>query len=271
MKHFYVAEVDTWGCEVEFYLNDVPMLRRGPLHGEQCAGPVHHGLIDGENEMGVIVQPGPQPSSALRGEVLPRSWQADQRQWATATLHRYPHGAVVGSPDGEQLASLRFELDDGDTERPFPRVAATRFDLGAMFGPWSWQRAQPLTLDSRVTQEVVAFLQPLHEAMSHGNFAPWIDALAHLHSEWERAYELPRLTKALEVMKAIEMDRAERKWNMQPFDATRLDLRLCGERRLVECVARDGKPLFRTTAEQGRVSHFPAILGRLDGAWRILR
>ncbi len=272
IDHFYTIEMSAQGCEAELYINDLPFARRGPPPlGEEVGGPVHPYLIDGVNELALVMRPGARPATALSGDGARRSWVGEAGQ-AKAILARYPYGSTLGSPDAVELAAVTWCATQDEPARPFPCVAATRFDLGAMFGPWAWQQADELVLDETLEAEARAVLEPLAEAMAAGRLVPWIDALSLVFEEAGRCYEELGEAMAAKSLKLIELDRRERGWTLEPANWDALELRLCGHNRLIECLARDGKPILRSTSDRPEtVNFFPALLGRVDGALRILR
>ena len=61
---FYVFECLARGCVAEFYLNDIPIIRRGSGVGLEYGGQVNQYLVDGTNELTIVVNPGPVPGEA---------------------------------------------------------------------------------------------------------------------------------------------------------------------------------------------------------------
>ena len=95
---FYVLELHAEGCQAEFWLNDLAVIRRGEGVGQDYNGQCNHQLVPGRNELTVVIQPGSHPSVALTGEPA-RQRDVLGRAVVQATLSSYPYGAVVGDHD----------------------------------------------------------------------------------------------------------------------------------------------------------------------------
>ncbi len=62
--HGIIIEALTQKCAVEIYLNGIPVGLCGIGTSKKFSRPVHEFLIDGENELAVLVNPGPSPAQA---------------------------------------------------------------------------------------------------------------------------------------------------------------------------------------------------------------
>ena len=61
-----VLEAETTDCTIEIYLNDIPVGLCGIGGSRSLSRPIHEYLLDGENEIGVIVNPGDTPAKAMQ-------------------------------------------------------------------------------------------------------------------------------------------------------------------------------------------------------------
>ncbi len=61
-----VLEAETTDCTIEIYLNDIPVGLCGIGGSRALSRPIHEYLLDGENEIGVIVNPGDTPAKAMQ-------------------------------------------------------------------------------------------------------------------------------------------------------------------------------------------------------------
>ena len=95
---YYVLECSARECVAEFYLNDIPVVRRGPDLGLHFAGQSNQYLVDGRNELSVLVEPGPTPGEAISGKGGARSRREAAGAAVSAALCKYPPGATVGGP-----------------------------------------------------------------------------------------------------------------------------------------------------------------------------
>src|SRR5215211_8559639 len=65
VKNFgIVLEAETTDCTIEIYLNDIPVGLCGLGGSWALSRPVHEFLLDGENTLGVLVNPGDAPDRA---------------------------------------------------------------------------------------------------------------------------------------------------------------------------------------------------------------
>lgn len=64
--HGIVLEAETTDCVIEIYLNDIPVGLCGIGGSKSLSRPIHEYLLDGENEIGVIVNPGDTPAKAMQ-------------------------------------------------------------------------------------------------------------------------------------------------------------------------------------------------------------
>lgn len=269
IDHFITIEMLARGCEAELHLNDVPF-GRCDGRGQTLGAPVHLHLVEGRNEIALLIRPGALPGTFLAGDDERRAWDATSAE-VSVKLARHPRGTLLGGPDGVVLAELTWNSAP-PRSRPYPAVTATQVDLGPSFGRWAWQDGEPLSLGPALDAEVRALLEPLMADMADGLFFSWIKAQAIGFAENDRAYEKLEGSTGAEALKLIEMDRLERRWSFDPPGWDALALRSCGRGRLVQVLALDGRPFLRTSeCENGALNYFPAMLARLDGELKIVR
>ncbi|MFO0605230.1 MAG: hypothetical protein U0324_18770 [Polyangiales bacterium] len=269
MNAFDVLEARADGCDVEVYLNGIPVTLRGPTHGRAFGAPVNHLVVDGVNELALVVDPGPRPSEALSPAAgrhrLPTD---DHRAWAR--LARYPAGAVIGGPDGVEL--LRVEHASSAQSRPVmaPRVVEGRVDLGARSGRWAWQDAPRLSLDATTRNEIAAYLTELAGALSAGDCEVFLARSELRLAEVAQAFGRARGEKESVIRDGQARRRQRPGFAVRAVDVSAFDLRLCAGGRLVECVADDWRAIVRE-APSDETMYFPMMLARLGGAWCIAR
>src|SRR3982751_3579289 len=64
LKNFGIAlEAETTDCTIEIYVNDIPVGLCGLGGSRKLSRPIHEYLLDGENELAVLVNPGDTPAS----------------------------------------------------------------------------------------------------------------------------------------------------------------------------------------------------------------
>ncbi len=269
---FYVLECMADGCVAEFYLNDVPVVGRGPDLGKQYAGQSNQYLVDGLNEISILVNPGPTPSKAIHGPGGRRIRAAAPGAKASASLCRYPFGATVGGPSREELARAEWFGPAGDAPVVFPLVVTARKDLGKLAGRWEWESSERIALDAESRAGIGMLLSELRTSLDAGDPEPFIEAGRTRLAELALAYGQPPGKKERIIRKAMDDDSSQPWWGMQDLDPKQFDFRLCGRNRLVEALNADWNPCLREKPDPSSgVGLYGMMIGRSGGRWKILR
>ena len=272
MGQYYVFECAVNECDAEFYLNDIPVVLRKKDGGRLFGGQVNELVMDGLNEISVIVNPGPEPGLAITGREGKRDRFVAKDAKLFAALSIYPAGAVVGGPDRKELMRLEWAAADDGWPKVFPAVVSNSQGLGPLLGEWAWEGAPRITLDAETVKEIATYLNGLQESLAQGDPELFIQEGVVRLEEVERAFGLKAGSKAEQVRKVTLRDAGEPWWGMQPLNTGQFDLRLCACSRLVECVGRDFQPLLKENPdEDGGVGMYDMLLGRIDDQWRIVR
>lgn len=272
-KVFYVLLAEAEGVEAEFFVNDVPIVRRsGEGAMTDYSGPCNQDLVPGWNVITAVIGPGSTPSSTLRGSPGRRLATLEKAR-VQVRLMRYPEGAVAGAPGGDLLAQLEWEAPDLARPITLPRVVSAAVDLGPLGGRWRWQDATPLTLDAPTLREVRAFLETLHGLLSKKDLPRFLALGQQRLADVERAYGRRPGEKAAEIDNAVKGELAKPDWGMLPLEPEAWDLRLCGGNRLIDCVRRDGAPILREKprAPTNISVEWPVRVAKLDGVWCVVR
>lgn len=276
--NYYVLECETHGCDAEFWVNDVPVVRRGPEIGFYFGGPVNELILSGVNELSMVIKPGPTPSESKSGAggVKTEFSASSEKVWARLAV--YPQGATVGGPDGRELVRADWPIKDEKKKRddfrslPYPMVITERVELASPFGEWTWLKSPRLKLDDATRREVLQFLTELRTRFATGDPDPFIRASSIRLREVMGSYEMSPAARVNLIRSAIRQESSQPEWGFEPIEAKELDLRLVGGERMVECVRRDWKPvLAQKPDKEGNQSFYDMMLGRVDGNWQILR
>lgn len=263
MSSILTFEASVDGCAAEFCLNDIPLVRLRAPETRRAVIPVNELVVGGDNLVEIVVEPGPTPSAARRGDRR----GSDQGMFASAQIVRRVVGTLPGDTPGIRLASLEFRGDG--TERRFPAVLSRLADFGAGAGPWSWEKAERLLLDAATTAEVRRMIEQMKSIYRARDFDRLIRVKRFELSEWAQAYGEDEAAYAAQMRSILDEEFwGEASWSIADVDPAEHDLRLCAQGRLVECVARDCLPIIRTSDGQAR---FGMRLGRVQGTWYQLR
>lgn len=269
---FYVLECEADGCLVEFFLNDLPVCRRGDAEtGVFYAVPNNELLQPGANDITLVVRPGPCPSQALTGPggvrertVVPPGARAQ------AVLKLYPRGAIIGGPDGFERGRVAWVAPDGPAF--FPQVASTTVEFEPPFGPWAWLDLPRLTLDDATRASATAFLTDLREALAATYVERYVDVCRqHRFPDLEAAHYLPEGDRAAEAEKLLP-DFIDEEFVFEPIESQELDFRVVGKGRLLQLVDARWQPALRQVPDdKGQGASFPLIVGKSGDEWEVVR
>ena len=267
----YFLECKAVNCTAEFYLNDIPVIRRGPEFGDAFGGPVNHLVVDGRNRLEIVIGPGPTPAQALIGADGRERSQPDAEARVRIALATYPQGAVVEGPDREEIAAHEWQALDGEACF-MPRVTGTDCDLGPVLGPWQWQAAERLILDEATHREAVDFILGVHSSLVIGDFERYLRLGAGRSQEVDRSYGKAPGASNGQIRNLRADCTADPFWGMAQLRPEALNLRLCGRDRLIECLTQDWRPVLEEIPDQEEsVMRYPMLIGKIDGRWQILR
>lgn len=264
----FCVEADVDGCVAEVYLNDIPLGRLHPEPGNPLLGLTVNQLIrHGANTLEIVLDPGDHPSAAR----TPR----DTRDLAGVSFFlrasRVREGGVIGeSAPEETLVELNF-TGEGMVV-PVPTAVARTFTVDSPFPQWAWERADVLTPGPALTADVLAFLADYRAALAHRDIARENHLSALVHGEICIAYGRSPGPWVAALNGVIEDEWRRADWGVEPIDADQLDLRLCADGRMVQCIRRDWDDAIRSTADaEGGNMTVPLFVGRLDGRMQRLR
>lgn len=261
-----MLEAAVSGCDAEIWLNDVPLILLGKNKPKSVAIPVNELVVDGPNVLVALVQPGPTPASARANPSKAVLAGASVR----ASLSEYKAGAVPGDGSGTTLIAL--EWVGTDREEVFPNVVVKEKDLGPRFGPWAWQAASPMSLSAGDASEIAAMLNALRSSLSQRSPDLLLQLAAIRTDEIERAYGLPRGSRAQLGRDILTEVFAKPTFAMAPLKPEQFDFRGCAGGRLVECIAKDWQPILRQqpVSDEAPID-LPMLVGRVGGKLAILR
>lgn len=270
-KKFYVLECYSTGVNAEFYLNDVPIIRRGEKLGKRYGGPCNQYLIDGVNELSVILHPGKTPSESLYSKKGRQRIKLEEDAEVKADLSVYPFGSVMGGPAKKVLANIHWQLGEGE-HTVFQKVISARVDLGKLFGEWEWQKAERVELNEETLEEIHKFIKDLHLSLAAGDPEPFLELGEPRLKDIEKAFDLVPGQKA-DLIRTVTLDDAEQDWwGIEDLNPDNYDLRLCAQDRMVEIIQKDWEPILRESPDpEGGVGSYSMTISKLDGEWKIVR
>ncbi|WP_418320989.1 hypothetical protein [Piscinibacter sakaiensis] len=271
-ESYLVLECAAEGCVAEFYLNDIPVIIRGPEIGRFFCGPMDDHFVDGVNELAIVVNPGPTPGEALTGAERNRDWRNVDKERAWAKVSRYPVGATVGDGQGIEMMAVEWQAPSRRTTCVFPQICSTVVDLGPLYGRWRWQDSPVLGTGADVQAEIDALMQALHASLQRGEVDLFLALSRHRLTEGEKAYQLIPGEKQQMIRDVMAEETAQDWWGMEALDPSRYDLRCCAGDRMVELIAKDWLPILREKPDdEDGIGYYKCFLARIDGELQIVR
>lgn len=264
----FCVEAEVAGCEAEVYLNDIPLGRLHPEPGNPALGLTINQLIrQGENTLEIVLDPGDHPSAAR----TPRATRDLAGVSFFLRASRMLEGSVIGeSAPSEVLVEASF-TGEGMVV-PVPLAVPRTFVVDSPFPPWAWERAEVLALGPALVAEVLAFLADYRAALVHRDIARENQLSALVHGEICVAYGRAPGPWIAALNGVVQDEWLRADWGVEAVDSEQLDLRLCANGRMVQCIRRDWDDAIRSTVdvEGGRMT-VPLFLGRVGGRLQRLR
>jgi hypothetical protein len=264
-----VLESQVLGCSAELWVNGVAIDHIGVPGATSATVPINQFVTNGENELAIVVNPGPTPSQASAPKA--KRLRAPGAT-ASATLTLYRQQSVTGDGSGEELGRVDWTARlDGEPE-VFPQRRAAPVTIDRDLGPWAWQSADLLKLDDATVDQVQRLIEAVRAGLASGDATPFLDLATVSLDELARAYDDPPEDGPATIRAVVEASRGAPDWKFPEQPRETWDLRLVAGGRLVECLAQDWEPIVRSTPDEESSSFLlPMRVGRIDGRWVVLR
>jgi hypothetical protein len=228
-------------CTAEAIVNGIPVARVGPSAAPKTQRPIHEFLRPRKNEIQLVVEPGPTPSRALQaGSEL----TAAPQMTAALTLRHMPQGSYPEDPAVKRLLQIDF--------RPAPgsKISTPALLRGEADGPewlprWSWFDAKQISMSAAVVDNVARFLQQLGAALAQGNPEPYIEAARTRFEDNAAAYRGDANANRTTFRDQLKRRSADKQFLIEPVRRETLDLRLCGNNNVIDCVDAQWEPVLR--------------------------
>ena len=269
MKSKIQLELKPNGCGAEMRINDIPIRITPRENPKEFSVSVQHYLVDGENTIKLIVNPGPTPSTVLSEKVTLDETGIDCLLRAVD----YPIGVYPGDPAGNNLAQVRF-LGQKDIESEFPKSLTAAFNIKTG-NNWSWQAAESIKLNEKNESEIIDFLKDLRAAFVQRD-ANVIWPLIQIRVN-DAIAAMPGINVAhqkTQFFDTFEEYKAYSDWSIPEVNEDKLDLRVVANGKMVECRYSDWSNVITTgplEAMYGDVFDYPLLISKMDGKWQIVR
>ena len=266
MERLLMLRLQAHGCGAEAFLNDIPVGRVGPAGGLLCL-PVHEYLLEGSNDIRLVVDPAPaaQAKPPTRTRFAPATVGVSLR----LLLPRIGH---VGSElQARTLAEMEWAVAQDEVYQ-VPMTLSRSVMLPIKFPRWRWLDAPPMTELESLKPLVAAYLQGLVVGLLRGDAEMFLIASRLRLDELAQAYQRPVADVAAKLRSRLQLLHATKALKLVMPEAADLVLRPCAEGRLVECLAASGESVLRTdAAPDGSRSAWPVRLTVVSGQCHVLR
>lgn len=261
----------TQHCEAEFYFNDIPIRRMTASENFHSMN-AHHLLLDGKNQMEILIKPGLTPSTARK---LSEDHGLDEQGHAPKAclkLVKYPIGAFAGDDGQSQLLmQLNFEYDkEKNPVIQFPFSIKMEKELGPMFGGWNWEQCSQISLNESISQ-IHEVAKKVYQAFVQGDAETVVRLSSPALNDLGRA--LPAYGENAfrnDMLRDIQTNALVAK-SAPAYDTEVTDYRVCADGRLVQLLNKDWTHTIKAPADADGVEYeLPAFLGQYQGQWFIV-
>lgn len=269
---FYVLECTADNCIAEFFVNDFPIAVRGKSFGHFHGAPANEYIINGVNEITMVLYPGDRPAKSLAGIETERKRVVplDDAK-ASVRVCTYPKGAIVGGPDAKELLLMEWKAEP-DKPVTVPCVRSATVDIIHPLGPWVWEGLPSLAWNDETESDVRSVLEELHMAFSGAMLEPFIEKCRHRFIEIDQAHYFPEGSRAERASELLPEKLEDPEWAMEPIESKKPDFRLCAKGRLVQAISEDWQACLRSVPDEGGLQiFFSMILGLIEDKWQIIR
>lgn len=266
-------DMQVFECDAEFYINKIPV-RYMKYNIEQFFTLVAHKyLVDGENEIEIILWPQMEPAKARDSYVASRPKLLSAKSCAMMRVVEYKVGATPGELDGAKvIMNLEWSGEQASLSgqcMTLPFVYNLTRDLGSVFGGWLWQGGEKINL-AKEANALQAYIAKIHATFANGdgilmaNLAqPYLKDIGRaLPAYGETAFRNDLVSSVNENMGRVD-------W-VKPLDVDNYSLRSCAEERLVQLLDKSRQPIIGTLPqEDGTVYPFNVFLAKLSSNYWI--
>ena len=162
MDRLLMMRLDVRGCSAEVLLNDIPVGRVGPRDGALCM-PVHEYLLEGGNEISLVIDPG---STGQPAATAPKV--ADEVVGVSFRLLVPRTGQVASSLTARAVAEIDWAVSAGEVYTT-PLTLTRSAVLPIKFPRWRWVDVPEITDIEAQRPLIAAFLQGIAVDLIRGD------------------------------------------------------------------------------------------------------
>ena len=266
MDRLLIMRLYVQGCSAEVLVNDIPVGRTSAGSG-MLSMPVHEYLLDGANEVSLVIDPA--PAGAVGVPALPRLAEGVVGARLRLLLPRL--GQVGSELQARNVAEVVWGVPEGDVFATPQTITRSMF-LPIKFPRWRWLDA-PVVDDVQAHKPLIAaFLQAIAVDLLRGDAESLLTASRLRLEELALAYQQPVADITAKLRARLHLLHATKALKMAIPTAADMVLRRCANGRLIECMGSAGRPARATLpAADGSSSAWPVRVAVVNGHCHILR
>lgn len=265
-----ILEVNIYGCDIEVYLNDIPITLMRFENGERESIPVSQFIVTGINSLTFVINPNNPPSES---KTLFSPAKIINDFSFEVTIKSYPRNVFPGDPSGEELFFAKVSSKEIDDEKSlFPIIIKRNFNYNVNSALWIWQKSPKMQLSSELVEEVKSFLIQLKSTLNKGDPSFFIERSMPRVKETLSSYFSNDIDGWIESfvsdVKELESQNLKVILNLES-----LDLRLVAGGKLIDCISKDWLPALRTEPKEDGESdiYYNLMISKINNSFWIIR
>ena len=284
MDRLVVLHLEAVGCTAEAWLNGVPLARVEGKTAEVAPGvapgtapaaqpgtaasvnlPVHEFTLAGNNELALVLHPGPPGASPS-----PEPRLSDGQCGASLRLLLPRMDSVAHPANARTLAQLDW-APAADAVYEAPLTLRKTVELQIAFPRWRWLDAPVIADPAALKKDLAAYLLDIAIGLAKGNAEPLIQASRLRLEELAQAYQRNLADDVARLRQHIAQLHAAQPLKPTLPGAGGLLLRPVAGGRMLECLAADGTPLLQSPLANGGRIAWPLRVAVVEGRFYVLR
>jgi hypothetical protein len=266
MERLLLMRLHVQGCSAEARINDIPLGRVEAAQGTICL-PVHEYLLDGENEITLVIDP-PHALGSMSAN-LPKI--AEGAVGASLQLLLPRIGQEASTLVARTVGQVDWAAPDGDLYF-VPHVVTQSITLPIKFPRWRWLDAPPIYDAESHRSVVTRFVQGIVLDLLRGEAESFLTASRLRLEEIGLAYQRSPAELTTLLRARLHLLYATKSLKLTLPSASDMVLRLCARSRLIECLSPDGQSAMRTEpGKDGSTVLWPLRIAVVNGHCHILR
>jgi len=269
IPEYLMLETQVSNCIAEAQVNGVPICRVGADGATLDSRPVNHFVLPGSNTFTLVAQPGATPRTALTPNAIDS--KAKENMSASLRLISVPPGSFPDDPAAREMLSVSWTPKPAQPYRA-PVLLSGQLEFPKHLPAWSWTNAVSLRSEAAL-ESIGAMIGELLESFSRGDPELFITRSNLRFAEVSAAFDTSIDDDVRRFREQFQRISSEPGFEMHPIDAETMDLRICADGKLVECLDRAWEPLLRSNRLGNGITRlrYPIKVADIGGRLEIVR